>query len=458
MKMKMSIRFRPLFGVIIAALLSAGSISNAQAVLNKYIQAGIENNIALKQKNISVQKAKTALEIARSLFYPSVTVLADYTDGKGGRAIDIPIGDLLNPVYSTLNALTQSNSFPQVSNVKQDFFPHSFYDVKARTAMPLLNTDIYFNRQLKEESIKLQEYDRLAYQRTLVLEIKKAYYGYMSAADGIRIYNSILLLAGEALRVNESLIANGKGLPVHKLRIETEIAQLQVKLSEMQNKADEARRYFNFLLNRDNTDSIECDTVMKSTALAGSNDAISGKHNAGSKREELLMLQTGNTLYGIALKMKEYKWVPVINAFADYGAQDSKWNYGKDSRYYLYGVQLSLPVFEGFRTVNEQEEARLNLSENTLALTETERKLELAATSAKNNVTAAQVSVRFAEKQLETARAYYSLIAKGYKEGIHSMLEMTDARAQLTSAEMQYSVSLYTLLTETARYERETAQ
>ena len=48
----------------------------------------------------------------------------------GGRAIDFPIGDLLNPVYSTLNALTQTNQFPQVENESITFLPHNFQETK----------------------------------------------------------------------------------------------------------------------------------------------------------------------------------------------------------------------------------------------------------------------------------------------------------------------------------------
>jgi outer membrane protein len=43
--------------------------------------------------------------------------------GDGGRFFNIPVGDLLNPVYSTLNAITQLELFPQIENVNQNFFP-----------------------------------------------------------------------------------------------------------------------------------------------------------------------------------------------------------------------------------------------------------------------------------------------------------------------------------------------
>jgi hypothetical protein len=42
--------------------------------------------------------------------------MTDYFMAGGGRTVDFPVGDLLNPVYTTLNQLTGGNNFPQVTN------------------------------------------------------------------------------------------------------------------------------------------------------------------------------------------------------------------------------------------------------------------------------------------------------------------------------------------------------
>ena len=103
-----------------AALLTLFTVVlQAQPVLENYVQEGLKSNLVLQQKNLSLQQAQQSLQIARSYFLPSVTLLTDYTSGEGGRSISIPIGDLLNPVYTSLNQMTQSDAFPQVENVKQ---------------------------------------------------------------------------------------------------------------------------------------------------------------------------------------------------------------------------------------------------------------------------------------------------------------------------------------------------
>src|SRR5215203_3867819 len=159
--------------LILTVALSMISFSwalEAQSKLEDYIFYGLDHNLVLEQKEISLDQAQQSLQIAKSYFLPSINVLADYTSGQGGRSIEFPIGDLLNPVYSSLNQLTQSDQFPQLENVKTNFFPKNFYDAKVRTSLPLINSDLYINKNIQGQKILLKEYEVETYRRQLVME------------------------------------------------------------------------------------------------------------------------------------------------------------------------------------------------------------------------------------------------------------------------------------------------
>ena len=94
---------------------------NGQQILNDYVKYGIDNNLMLKQKQAGYKKSIEALREARALFYPNISFNARYTVSEGGRVIEFPVGDLLNPVYSTLNTLTASSMFPMVENQQIQF-------------------------------------------------------------------------------------------------------------------------------------------------------------------------------------------------------------------------------------------------------------------------------------------------------------------------------------------------
>ena len=98
------------------AILCLGYLGYAQNKLENYIQTGLKNNEVIKQHNFDINKSMYALKEARALFYSTVSLNGSYTKADGGRTIDIPIGDMLNSVYTTLNQITNSNAFPMLEN------------------------------------------------------------------------------------------------------------------------------------------------------------------------------------------------------------------------------------------------------------------------------------------------------------------------------------------------------
>lgn len=142
---------------IFTAIIFLPFLLEGQEVLNEYVRYGIENNLSLQQKQSGYQKSIEALKEARGLFYPNISFNARYTVSEGGRIIDFPIGDLLNPVYTTLNTLTSSNKFSVVDNQQIMFMRPFEHETKIRIIQPVFNTDIYYNSQIKKELMDCNE-------------------------------------------------------------------------------------------------------------------------------------------------------------------------------------------------------------------------------------------------------------------------------------------------------------
>ncbi|HEX6182256.1 MAG TPA: TolC family protein, partial [Chitinophagaceae bacterium] len=316
----------------------------AQDIPQQYIDAALENNLVLKDKKISLQKSLVALKEARTLFLPTTWFEGQYTVAQGGRSIEFPVGDLLNPVYKSLNQLTGSNNFPTVSNVSEQFLPDNFYDVRLKTTMPLINPDIKINRDIKQQQTSLQQNEVDIYKRTLIKEIKQAYYQYLVAGNAVAILQSALDIVHQNLKVNESLLKNGKGLPAYVSRAESEVKQVTSQLQNAINEQRNAKAYFNFLLNRELTDSIEVvEPVMDETALPLHNTT---EDNVAA-REELKSLEIAGNINQSVLKMNRSFRTPKLNAFLDLASQGYNFKVNSKSLFYLGGLQLQVPIFTG---------------------------------------------------------------------------------------------------------------
>lgn len=439
--------------ILLITISVSGHAQGYTSPVDSYVSYGLEHNLVLQQKNISLEQALLALRMANGMFAPSVSLLGNYINGTGGRSISFPVGDLLNPVYSTLNQLTGSSNFPQIENVKTNFFPQDFYDVRARTSMPLINTDLIYNRKIRTGQVRLQEMEVRIYQRELIRNIKTAYFNYLSARESLTIYESALERAREGKRVNESLLANGKGLPAYVLRSESEIETIQAQLVEAERQMENAKMYLNFLLNRESSTDIDSNyTPDLSPAVA----RLTQKAES-LQREELMQLQQVATISQQAVRMNSLFWTPRLSGFVDVGAQAENLKYNSNARYQLTGLQLEMPLFAGLTNKRKINQSELQVKTAELNIRLAGQQLEMTADVAHNALISSYRNYQTSLKQLEAARSYQRLIDKGYREGLNTFLEAVDARNQLTGAELMLKLNLYKVLIADAGLERETA-
>ena len=432
-----------LFSLMLVALPVSG-----QTTLDGYIRQALDSNAVLKQRSVNYEQAQIALQTAKSNYLPSVNFSGNYTTAQGGRYAALPLGQLMNPVYSTLNQLTGFSSFPQIADEQINFLPTNYYDAYVRTAVPILNLDIRSNKQIKEQQVTISELELNIYARELVKDVKVAYFNYQAALSSVDVYRSNLVLLQKNVSYNEALIREGKGLKASLLRSQSEVMKVEAAIASAENNLLNAQAYFNFLLNRPLDSPIE--------AVEESTPQTPIKTGAES-REELKLLQQAMTVQQTVLTMNERFWVPKINAFLDLGSQGINWEVSDKSAYYMFGISTSIPIYNGSRNKQQIRQTQLELTETELKLSNTEQQLDLAAQMAFRTVQTNLKNWEAAQKQLETAQAYFDLVSGANREGLTDQLEFLDASEQLAQAGIFVTIQYQQYLVALAELERANA-
>jgi outer membrane protein TolC len=425
--------------LLLIMLLSFGAFGQSE-ILNNYVQEGLKNSQTLKQQNFQLQKAVFALSEAKTLFKPNVNFNTTLSSAQGGRKIEIPLGDLVNPVYTTLNKLTSSNSFPQIQNTSEQLVPRDFYDVRVKTTMPLINAELKYNQAIKQDQITLQQSEIQVYKRELVKDIKLAYINYLKATEAIKVYENALKILRESERVNESLIKNGTANPTVLVRTRNEISKINAEFDNARGNQKNATAYFNFLLNKDFTENITLDSLGKNVK----SDLVEGH------REELDKIQTGisinRQLLGINQSYKKFK----IGASLDLGSQgrfaqiaSADKNFFAPNAFVLLGVSFDLPVYSFGRNQLKIKQSEMEIASLDAQLQQIKNQLDLQAEVAKNSLNSAKEIYESKASQVSTAERYYRDMFRRYKEGNLNFIELLDAQTQITTAQLQQSISLY---------------
>lgn len=431
------------------AIICFGYLGYSQSRLDSYIQTGLKNNEIIKQHNFDINKSMYALKEARSLFYPTVSLNGSYTKAEGGRTIDIPIGDMLNPVYNTLNQITNSNAFPALENQSVLINPDNFYDAKIHTTMPLLNYEIIYNKRIKNQQTSLQKIELEIYQRELVKEIKIAYYKYLQSVEGIKIYQDALALVKENQRVNQSLFKNDKINRTAVLRSDNEVIRIQANLETAKQTSNNAKSYFNFLLNEKLDTAIETD---QSEALP-----IEALSENTQNREELQKLTQVKEINDNVSKLTQSYWFPKVNGFADFGIQDFDFEVNKQSRYYFAGLGLEWNIFSGNKNKFKLKQVEEDNKKISSQIDNVKQQLLLQFQVSRNNLKSALEQFYADRNQKESAKKYNDDITKLYKEGQAIYIELLDAQNQWVNAQLNTNIALYNSWIAFAELERANA-
>lgn len=436
--------------LLLLLLFLTAAQSFSQQVLETYIKTGLDSNLAIRQKDFGLKKAKIDLERAKALFYPQVGFNAQYTLATGGRSIDVPLGDLLNNVYSSLNQLTSSTKFPQVQNQSIQFLPNDFQDTKIEVSVPLYNPSLGYNKKIREELINTSQFSLNQYKRELVFTIKQAYFQYLQAAKAVDIYTNALTTVQEGLRLNEKLVKNNAATKDVVLKAKAEVSKVETSLAEAEQNKKNAAAYFNFLLNRSLVATIDVDTSIVQSLQEEVNVSVDVPYN----REELQQLKSSEKVLETNLKLNETYKLPTLNGFYNVGFQGYGYKFSNDQFYQLGGLQLRWNIFSGNDNKLKSKQAQIDIDAVQNQYNDTEKKLLLQVSTAYNTYQASLKALRSSNDEVASTKEVFRLMQSRYIQGSALQIELIDARTAMTTAEIKYSLAQLSVLNKAAELER----
>jgi len=439
------------FLIVIFTGLTLG-VAGQEETLDKYINEGLVNNLALKQKEVNYLKSMEVLKQARALFFPDISLNARYTAAEGGRVIDFPVGTMLNPVYQSLNYLLDQDLFPDISNLEFAFYRPTEHETKIRLAQPIVDTKIIYNQKINKEISRAVLADAGAYKRQLVAEIKTAYFNYLKTLKLLQLVDDTRELLVENIRVNESLFDNDVVTIDNVYRSRAELSKLERQEAEARKNHEVARAYFNFLLNRPFESTILADIKYDSITQTLMLDELS--EHAVVNREELEMLRSYSRVAESNLSMNQMNKLPNLYAVVDYGFQGRNYEFNKHQDYLFASLIFRWDLFHGFENKARIGEARIEQSLRDTQLEEAEKQIRLETIGAHYDLIASAESVKASREELLSARNAFRVINRKYGEGQATLIEYIDARSTMTQAEMLLIISKYDFHIKYANLER----
>lgn len=408
------------------------TVFHAQGILDQYVREAIDQNLSIDQKEAIERRQQYALQHAGRLGGPEVTFLTTYTTAYKGRSFELPIGDLMNPVYGALNELTGTNQFPMIENQEFNLLPNNFYDARFRITQPILQPDIRYNKLIKEQELTLAELQTNETIRDLTAQVKTAYFQWMRAGEAIYIMDQGLLLLQENKRITESLIKNGQAIPSAQMRIQSDIEHLKALREKSVSNQVNAAAHFNFLLHRAPGTEILRDTFPGVPAMPEEIDV--------TRREELQQIETGKQIQSLALQLEEKSHAPRLGLQVDVGSQAFFADWGG---YVLGGVQLEIPIWDNKQSQLKQKEWEAGIEASAAQYAWTRDAFQTQLTAEIESLRSDIAIYNSFSDILSANQRFYDETVRRYKEGLANYIELLDARTEVTSTQLELNLAKY---------------
>jgi outer membrane protein len=414
-------------------LLPAWASAQSRA-LDEYVTLGLEQNLGLRQQGLAAERSEAVVREARGNFLPSATINARYTDFRGSG---VDFGAFINPVFATLNQLTGTNQFPTNVNVRLPLRQ----ETTLRLAQPVFQPAIVAGYRAASAARDAQDATRDAAMVSMAAEIRSAYLQHAKARRLSELRVATRALLDEQVRVMTRLIEAGRATPdaLSRARAErSEAVQLEAEAAQLATATAQA---FNMMLARALTDTVLVDG---DTAGFGPMPSLDDAIAEGAKhRPEIRALGAAERAAVAQRRAAQSAFLPNLSVALDYGVQGNEYRFSSDADFTALSVVASWNVFNGGRDAARAEQARLEARRLSLQGEEARRGVELQVRLAWQAAAVARAAIATADDQRVAAARTHELVRRRAEEGLASPLELSQARTQLTAAELNAVFTAY---------------
>ena len=453
---------RWILGVLLAlATASAWAGDDYAQRIAGYIAVGRESNLALNAAGADVRRAQAQVDEARARYRPTLSLSARYSEAEGGRTQALPVGDLVNPAYRTLNELLQAQGqpprFADIDNQEIRFLRDREQDTRLSLTQPLYAPAISAGIAAADATLAATDAAREAYERALVRDIEVAYLDWLRANASLQIVEASRELLAENLRVNQVLHDNGKITLNQVLRAKAEMLAVEQQSQFVGNAVMQARNYFNFLLNRPLDTAIESSEapdpnahVQQQLAALGA-DALALKdreleRQAQAARAEVKQIDAQVRAAGAGIDVARANTLPTVGFAVDAGIQGEDYGFGSGQNYAIASVVLDWRLADFGQSRSRVAAARATLERAEIARDEVSSQIALEVRQAADRLRTSQASLDTAQARQQAAAEGFRIAARKRDAGSIAQVEFIDARSALTSAELNFNLTRFDVL------------
>jgi len=423
--MKKTLLLFIMFSVLLLAQTKQTSVLN----LEQAISLALEKNADLKIASMEVNKSEEKLREARSGLFPKLDV-----NGQYQRYIDKPV--IFLPPGSPLG---------QTLTIGSD----NSYSAAASLSVPLFAWSLYQGIGLASDALTISQENYRSVKNKVVGDVKKAFLAVLLTRETKDVMQQSLKNAEDNFENIKRLNSAGTLSDYDVLRAEVQVENLKPTVLQMENNYVLSLEALKVTIGLDAIQDIDVIGEMnfeEPYQIPTQQDVIDEliKNNP-----QLAILENQVKLNDRNISLENSAYLPTLAGFGSYQyqaqANDFKFSDYNWVKTFVLGVQLQIPIFNGFKTQARVSQAEIGLNQSVEQKRNFTEALKTQALSILYRIEQAVKRIEGQNKTVSQAAEGYEIAKRRLANSVAIQLEVNDAELALRQAKLNRLQAIYDL-------------
>ena len=341
-----------------------------------------------------------------------------------------------NPIVKDIAVTQRQVSFQQPWNASVGaslnqllFQPDVFVGLKARaTALEFARVNV----DVEKEKVREQAY--------------KQYYGVLIAEKQLFFIKDGITRLEKLKHDMEQMYKNGFSEKLDIDKTEVQLNNLKTSQNLMENAIRLNYASLKFAIGIKQQDSVALSEELSAEYLKRS--MLEETPFQYSERKEFQALTIARKLQGLDLKRYQMSNLPTVSFFMNYNlqGQSTKFITSSDALWLkssLAGIQVNVPIFNGFLRKYKVQEAKLKLEKIDNNMDQLKNAIDMEQSINRNLFKNAMLNLDIQQRNMDLAKSIYNTSKKKYEQGLARSFELLQDENAIRDSESRYFEALY---------------
>ncbi|MDN7123816.1 outer membrane channel protein TolC [Pseudidiomarina sp. 1APP75-32.1] len=417
---------KKILSALIGLTFATGSSATYADDLAQIFQLALQNDPTLKQAQAQRDAARQGVDIAQADWWPQVGFEAGYS-----------------------RSTRETQDFDSSGNIFMYDITSSGWSAGVNLSQTLFSKSVWEQTAIAEKQAYQAEVSYLSERQQLMIRVVNAYFTVLERKDDLEFAQAEKRAIERQLEQTKQRFSVGLTAITDVHEAQAQFDNAVAREIQAQNAVEIAQEGLREITGRYHQDIAELDTENFSPSAPNPENADNWVTTAEDKNLQLLVQRVAVEISDQRIDLALAGHYPRVSLSGSFSTQDSESEVlGRTSNpprmdSSSIGVSLNVPLFSGFRTSSQADQARANYVASSQQLEFTRRNVEREVRSSYYDVVAAIATIRALEQAVISAESALKATQTGFEVGTRTIVDVLDSTRNLFNARRNLSTARY---------------